>query len=97
MGILRTVRSLPRGKKTLLWAGIALLLYTLFGFLAAPPILKYFLTKNLSETLHREVRICFFHPRFLRWHSRPDRSPGINPPSLAAQDSRLAQSRAATW
>ena len=57
MGFLRTVRSLPRGKKTLLWAGIALLLYTLFGFLAAPPILKYFLTKNLSETLHREVRI----------------------------------------
>jgi Domain of Unknown Function (DUF748) len=57
MEILGTVRSLPRGRKALLWAGIALLLYTLFGFLAAPPILKYFLTKNLSETLHREVRI----------------------------------------
>lgn len=57
MEIVRTVRSLPRAQKTLLWAGIALLLYTLFGFLAAPPILKRFLRINLSETLHREVLI----------------------------------------
>jgi len=57
MGIVRTVRFLPRGRKALLWAGIALLLYTLFGFLAAPRILKYFLTKTLSETLHREVLV----------------------------------------
>ncbi len=57
MEILRTVRTLPRGQKVLLWAGLAFLFYTLFGFLAAPPILKYFLKKNLSQALHREVGI----------------------------------------
>ena len=57
MEILRTIRSLPRGQKVLLWTGIAFLVYTLFGFLAAPPILKGFLKKNLSKTLHREVEI----------------------------------------
>jgi hypothetical protein len=57
MEVLRKFRSLPRGQRMLLWAGLAFLFYTLFGFLAAPPILKYFLKKNLSETLHREVAI----------------------------------------
>jgi hypothetical protein len=57
MEVLRKFRSLPRGQRMLLWAVLAFLFYTLFGFLAAPPILKYFLKKNLSETLHREVAI----------------------------------------
>ena len=57
MEVIRKIRSLPRGQRMLLWAGLAFLFYTLFGFLAAPPILKYFLKKNLSETLHRDVAI----------------------------------------
>lgn len=57
MEILRTVRSFPRLRKVFLGTGIAFLLYTVFGFLAAPPLLKYFLTKNLTAALHREVRI----------------------------------------
>jgi uncharacterized protein involved in outer membrane biogenesis len=48
---------LPRVHKVLLGIGIALLLYTLVGFFAVPPLLKYFLTRNLSETLRREVEI----------------------------------------
>jgi Domain of Unknown Function (DUF748) len=67
MEILRTVRSLPRAQKLLLWSGIAFLVYTVVGFLAAPPILKYFLRKNLTETLHREVGIekVFVNPYVL--------------------------------
>jgi hypothetical protein len=57
MEILRTVRSLPRIQKVVLGIGVSLLLYTLVGFFAVPPLLKYFLKKNLSETLHREVAI----------------------------------------
>jgi uncharacterized protein involved in outer membrane biogenesis len=57
MEILRTVRSLPRIQKVFLGIGIALLLYTLVGFFAVPPILKYILTNKLTETVHREVTI----------------------------------------
>ncbi|MDX1815445.1 MAG: DUF748 domain-containing protein, partial [Thermodesulfobacteriota bacterium] len=57
MEVLQRIRSLPRGQRMFLWVGLAFLLYTLFGFLAAPPILKYFLKKNLSEMLHRDVAI----------------------------------------
>jgi len=57
MEILRTVRSLPRLQKVILGIGVALLLYTLVGFFAVPPILKYFLTNKLTETVHREVGI----------------------------------------
>jgi uncharacterized protein involved in outer membrane biogenesis len=57
MEILQTVRSLPRIQKVILGIGVALLLYTLVGFFAVPPILKYFLTNKLTETVHREVRI----------------------------------------
>jgi len=57
MEILRTVRSLPRIQKVILGIGVALLLYTLVGFFAVPPILKYVLTNKLTETVHREVGI----------------------------------------
>jgi hypothetical protein len=57
MEMLRTVRSLSGFQKILLGIGVAFLLYTVFGVLAAPALLKYFLTKNLTATLHREVRI----------------------------------------
>jgi hypothetical protein len=57
MEILRTVRSLPRIQRVVLGVGVALLLYTLVGFFAVPPILKYVLTNKLTETVHREVGI----------------------------------------
>jgi hypothetical protein len=57
MEILRTVRSLSPIQKVILGTGVALFLYTLVGFFAVPPILKYFLKKNLTEILHREVAI----------------------------------------
>jgi hypothetical protein len=57
MGNLQTVRSLPRVQKVLPGIGIALLLYMPAGFFAVPPLLKDFLTRNLSETIHREVEI----------------------------------------
>ncbi len=44
-------------KKTLLWCAIALVIFTLFGFFAAPPILKSVLLKDLSASLNRDVSI----------------------------------------
>ena len=52
---LEYVRSKPMVRKGLIAGGVALLLYTLFGFLALPPILKSVLSKTLSETLHRKA------------------------------------------
>jgi uncharacterized protein involved in outer membrane biogenesis len=48
---------MKRLKKTIVWVIISLAVYTLFGFLILPPILKSILTKKLSENLHREVAI----------------------------------------
>ncbi|MBA4391693.1 MAG: hypothetical protein C0399_12270, partial [Syntrophus sp. (in: bacteria)] len=44
-------------KKTLLWCAIALVIFTLFGFFAAPLILKSVLLKELSASLNRDVSI----------------------------------------
>ena len=54
---LEYVRSRPAVRKGLIAGGIVVLVYTLFGFLALPPILKSVLTKTLSETLHRKAEI----------------------------------------
>ena len=54
---LEYVRSNPLVRKGLIAGGVAVLLYTLFGFLALPPILKSVLSKSLSETLHRKATI----------------------------------------
>ena len=54
---LEYLRSKPGVRKGLIAGGSALLLYTLFGFLALPPILKSVLTKALSETLHRKTTL----------------------------------------
>jgi hypothetical protein len=51
------VRSRPAVRKGLIAAGAAVLVYTLFGFLALPYILESVLTKTLSETLHRKAEI----------------------------------------
>ena len=54
---LESVRSKPAVRKGLIAGGAAFLVYTLFGFLALPPILKSVLSKTLSETLHRKASI----------------------------------------
>ena len=54
---LEYIRSKPMVRKGLIAAGAAVLVYTLFGFLALPPILKSVLSKNLSETFHRKATI----------------------------------------
>ncbi|MCP2500813.1 MAG: DUF748 domain-containing protein [Deltaproteobacteria bacterium] len=54
---LEYVRSKPMVRKGLIAVGVAILVYTLFGFLALPTILKSVLSKTLSETLHRKVTI----------------------------------------
>ena len=54
---LEYVRSKPLLRKGLIAGGVAFLLYTLFGFLALPPILKSVLSKTLSETLHRKAQL----------------------------------------
>ncbi len=47
----------PSVWKIVKWPLIALVLFSFGGFLVAPPVAKYFLTKNLSETLGRDVFI----------------------------------------
>jgi uncharacterized protein involved in outer membrane biogenesis len=54
---LEYVRSKPTVRKVLIAVGVAFLVYTLFGFLALPAILKSVLSKTLSETLHRKATV----------------------------------------
>jgi len=54
---LEYVRSKPALRKGLIAGGAAVLVYTLFGFLALPPILKSVLSKSLTETLHRKAGV----------------------------------------
>ncbi|HEX8041969.1 DUF748 domain-containing protein [Candidatus Deferrimicrobium sp.] len=54
---LEYVWSKPIVRKGTIAAGAVVLVYTLFGFLGLPTILKSVLSKNLSETLHRKTEI----------------------------------------
>ncbi|HLN90383.1 MAG TPA: DUF748 domain-containing protein, partial [Patescibacteria group bacterium] len=56
-GGLQKVWSKPFVRKGLIAGGAAVLVYTLFGFLALPAILKSILSKTLSETLHRKAEL----------------------------------------
>jgi hypothetical protein len=47
----------PRAKKLLIGVFIFFALFTLAGFFAVPPLLKYILVKQLSENLHRDVTV----------------------------------------
>lgn len=49
---------MKRLKKTIIGILIFFAVYTLFGFLILPPILKSVLARKLSENLHREVAIA---------------------------------------
>jgi hypothetical protein len=54
---LEYVRSKPTVRKVLIAGVGVVLVYTLFGFLALPAILKSVLSKSLSETLHRKTEL----------------------------------------
>ncbi|ALC15238.1 hypothetical protein DSOUD_0444 [Desulfuromonas soudanensis] len=54
---LAKLRELPPLQKAALWLGIAVLVYTLIGFLVAPLILKAVLEKKLPQALNRPVTI----------------------------------------
>lgn len=56
MKVLEFVKK-PVVKKTALWGGVALVVFTLGGFLVLPAILQSVLTSQLQKTLHREVTI----------------------------------------
>ncbi|KXB32749.1 hypothetical protein AT959_00705 [Dechloromonas denitrificans] len=51
------VLNSPRSRRFGKWFGGFLLLFGLFGFFAAPPLVKSILLKQLSTELHREVSI----------------------------------------
>ncbi len=50
-------RVRPRAKKILIGLFAFFAVFTLAGFFAIPPLLKFILVKQLSENLHREVTI----------------------------------------
>ena len=47
----------PRAKKIVIGLIIFFVLFTVIGFFGLPPLMKYILTKELSQNLHREVAI----------------------------------------
>ena len=47
----------PRAKKIVIGLIIFFVLFTVIGFFGLPPLMKYILTKELSQNLHREVTI----------------------------------------
>ena len=53
----KRIATTPAAKKTLMGIGIFLVVFSILGFLVAPPILKSILIKKLSENLHRSVAI----------------------------------------
>src|SRR5215470_13660817 len=53
---MRVVRT-PRVRKLLIWAGSAIALFAIAGFLVAPPIVRHQLERDLSDRLHRDVAV----------------------------------------
>ncbi|PWB80788.1 MAG: hypothetical protein C3F08_03500 [Candidatus Methylomirabilota bacterium] len=47
----------PRLRKLLIWFGAVVAALILFAFFALPPLMKSYLIRTLSDTLHREVAI----------------------------------------
>ncbi len=56
-GYFEKLRSLSRMQKIVFWSLIAVIFYTLAGFLAAPPLLKLVLEKKIPEILQRPTSI----------------------------------------
>lgn len=57
MSHLGTALKSPRSKKIGKWLGGFFVVFGLFGYFAAPPLLKSILLSQLSQELHREVSI----------------------------------------
>ena len=51
------MKALSRNQKRILWAAVIIIVYTLVGFFALPPIVKLVLEKKLPGALHRQVTI----------------------------------------
>jgi hypothetical protein len=49
--------SSPRMRKIFSWVLISLLVFAIVGFFVLPPVIKYLLTRELSEKLHRPTTI----------------------------------------
>jgi len=56
-GCIERLRSLSKIQKIGFWCSIAIIFYTLTGFFAAPPLLKFILEKKIPESLHRNASI----------------------------------------
>ncbi|MCK5322988.1 MAG: hypothetical protein KAJ45_02535, partial [Desulfobulbaceae bacterium] len=55
--LIQKIKNLNRVQKIVLWSAVAVILYTILGFLVLPPILKMVLEKRLPEALHRQASI----------------------------------------
>jgi uncharacterized protein involved in outer membrane biogenesis len=55
--LLGRLMSLRRLRKLLIWSGAVFVVLTLFAFIGLPPLMRSFLIRTLSNTLHREVAI----------------------------------------
>jgi len=59
--VLESYRGWRRRQKLVFWTVVGVVVYTVCGFLVAPPILKAVLEKKLPELLHRPVSIATIH------------------------------------
>ncbi len=57
MGILSAFNKLSRPKKAVVITAISVMLYTILGFLVAPPILKSILISKISEQINRNASV----------------------------------------
>ncbi len=57
VSLLGRLMPLQRLRKLLIWSGAVFVAVTLFAFLGLPPLMRSFLMRTLSDTLHRKVTI----------------------------------------
>ena len=55
--LLGRLMSMHRLRTLLIWSGAVFVALTLFAFIGLPPLMRSFLIRSLSESLHREVAI----------------------------------------
>lgn len=57
VSLIRRLMSLRRLRRALIWFAAFFVAVTLFAFVGLPPLVRSFLVRTLSDTLHREVAI----------------------------------------
>ncbi|TAL40640.1 MAG: DUF748 domain-containing protein, partial [Methylovulum sp.] len=57
VSLLGRLMPLHRLRKLLIWSGAVFVALTLFALIGLPPLMRSFLIRTLSDTLHREVTI----------------------------------------